>query len=172
MEKLTEEQKKEILSTFWDNHMTEYIASKNDYYKTNDGLVIEIEKSNKLSIEKEFWYDDETDAPAINFENFLAHNNTVFAMYEHLCEKSKKEYEHFYFAQNYSGSNKVVNVQVFDDWAEEFRKQYNIREMTENEKEEYLLILKERNDQYLERLKKYFKRYGDKITTHGYWANR
>ena len=63
-------------------------------------------------------------------------------------------------------------VQLFDDWAEEFRKQYNIREMTENEKEEYLSILKERNDQYLERLKKYFKRYGDKITTHGYWRNR
>lgn len=170
--KLTEEQKKEVLSKVWDSHMTEYIASRTDYYKTNDGLVIEIEKSNKLSIEKEFWYDDETDAPAINFENFLAHNDAVFERYKHLCEKSEKEYEHFYFAQQYSKPSKIVCVVVFDNWAEEFRKQYNIRELTKEEKADYLLILKERNDQYLERLKKYFKRYGDKITTHGYWRDR
>ena len=170
--KLSEEQKKEVLSKVWDGHMVEYIASRNDCYKTNDGLVIEIEKSNKLSIERELWYDDETDAPAIIFENFLHYNDGVFSRYEHLCEKAKKQYEHFYFAQQYTNSNKFVNVLVFDDWAEEFRKQFNIRELTDGEKADYLAVLKERNDQYLERLKKYFKRYGDKITTHGYWRDR
>ena len=54
MEKLTEEQKKEILSTFWDNHMTEYIASRNDYYKTNDGLVIEIESQTNYRLRTNF----------------------------------------------------------------------------------------------------------------------
>lgn len=170
--KLSEEQKKDVLLKDWDDHMVEYIASKNDFYKTKDGLVIEIDKPNKLMIEREMWYDDETGAPAINFENFLYYNNSVFQNYEKFVEKSKNQYEHFYFARKYPQQSKIVSVMVFDNWAAEFEKQFNIRELTEEEKAEYLLILKERNDQYLERLKKYFKRYGDKITTHGYWANR
>lgn len=170
--KLEKEEIKKQLMERESERFAEYLVSNNDYYATKDGYYIEIEKANKLSIEKTIYYDDETEAPKINFENFKNYNDAVFARLEYLKEKASLAYEHFYLAHNSICDEKNAHVVVLDNWADDLRKQYIIRELTHEEKVDYLIIMEKRANDYLERLKKYYNRYQKHITTCGYWANR
>ena len=170
--KLDNEEKIKQISKDWNTpRMIDYISKHYDYYTTKDNIVIEIEKANSLNLINELWYDDEYEAPEINFDNFLAENNQPFKRLEYLIERADGVNIHWYFTRQL---NSLSNVNIFTDWELQDNKcGYDfIRELTEHEKKQYLDILSERNNQYLERLKKYYKRYSNKITTHGYWANR
>lgn len=170
--KLNDDEKIELIKKNWGSpRMIEYITKRYDYYKTNDNMYIEIEKASSLEIVKEFYYDDEYEAPKINFENFLAYNDRVFNRLKYFEERLNTVNVHWYFTKQL---NALANINIFTDWELEDNKyRYEfVRELTQEEKEDYLEILKERNEQFLERLKKYYNRYGKNITTHGYWANR
>mgnify|MGYP003298849021 CR=1 FL=1 len=73
--KLTEEETKELARKAWaSERMQEYLIKNYDFYKTNDGIIIEIEKASHLSIEKTIWYDDELpedERPSASYENFI-----------------------------------------------------------------------------------------------------
>ena len=43
---------------------------------------------------------------------------------------------------------------------------------SEEQNEQFINIMYELKEAYIKRLKTYYKRYADKITTYGYWANR
>ena len=170
---LTEEEKINFAKSEWqDPKMQDFILKKYNYYKTTDGFIFEIEKSNKLSITKTLYYDDEYDAPEINFENFEWHNRFNCNKYDHLKEKAEHEYNKFYFAIN--GNLKNVYVSVMTDW--EFKDnrycEKITRELTADEKQDILILYKQQKDEYITRLKNYWNKYKNHITTYGYWANR
>ena len=47
-----------------------------------------------------------------------------------------------------------------------------VRYLTDEETKEILQAYEQIKQDYEKRLRTYYKRYHDKITTHGYWANR
>nr|DAT76249.1 MAG TPA: hypothetical protein [Caudoviricetes sp.] len=170
---LTEEEKINFAKSEWqDPKMQDFILKQYNYYKTTDGFIFEIEKASKLSITKTLYYDDEYDAPEINFENFEWHNKFNCNKYDHLKEKAEHEYNKFYFAIN--GNLKNVYVNVMNDW--EFKEnqfcEKITRELTADEKQDILTLYKQQKDEYTTRLQKYWNKYKNHITTYGYWANR
>ena len=169
---LTEEEKMNFAKSEWqDPKMQDYILTTYNYYKTFDGLIFEIEKASKLSITKTLYYDDEYNAPEINFANFEWHNRHNCNKYDYLQEKAEHEYNKFYFAIN--GNLKNVCVEVLNGWELKERPHNEItRELTADEKQDILTLYKQQKDEYTTRLKKYWNKYKNHITTYGYWANR
>ena len=77
--KLNLEETKELAAQLWNTpSMQEHIIDKYDFYKTNDGLILELEKVNKISIDKTLWYDDETEAPEATENYFIIYNKKNF----------------------------------------------------------------------------------------------
>lgn len=178
---LNKEESEEIAKELWTSeNMQKYLVDTYDFYITKDNLIIELQKVNKLSIDKTMYYDDEYNAPDVNENNFIYYNrsnvpehslNNYLEEKERLltqgCATGKYDYNGIYFRLNYTNNDKVVNCNWFDD-KDQFFKRY----LSEEEEKDYIELIKDRQQQYLERLKKYYKRYGKHITTYGYWANR
>lgn len=187
LKKLTSEEVEEIAKKLWDTEkMQEFIIDKYDFYKTNDGLIIELEKVNKISITKTLWYDDEQEDPGKSEANFLIYNryNTpgrnleaYLEEKENLqkngCASGRYDYNGIYFTQQYYSNDKISNNIVSCNWFDEKDDRFFIRYLTEDETNDFIQLEKERKEQYIERLKKYYKRYGQKyVRTKGYWVNR
>ena len=160
--------------------MQKYIVNTCDFYKTKDGLIIELEKVNKITIDKTMYYDDEMEAPIINENNFIIYNRHNIPgrnLEEYLQEKEnlntrgiatgRYDYKGIYFVATYYNNDDIVSC----GWVDE-KDKYFKRYLTSEEEKEYIELMETRKQQYLERLKKYFKRYGKHINTYGYWANR
>ena len=169
--KLNEEETKELAKKEWkDERMQEYLIKNYDFYKTNDGIIIEIEKASHLSINKTIWYDDElpeNERPSASYENFILENIHHCNRYEHYTQEIKKGKKFYFCNQGNVGSYIDYNRYYYCDDI-----QGKIREITKEEMEEILQLYKERKEAYLKRLERYFKRYGNHIHTNGYWANR
>lgn len=172
---LTQEERTALAKREWNNtKMQEYLLQSYDFYKTTDGIVIEITKPNKLSITKTLYYDDENEPPQITLGNFLIWNKHNCNRYDYYKEKTQSINQYFYFTKQ---NTEVSCVEVFTDWEIQgdrfgtFSKGIAQRELTDNEKQDILTLYKEQKDKYTERLTKYFNKYKDKITTWGYWAN-
>ena len=179
---LSEEEKREIAKELWNSaEMQDYIIKSNDFYKTKDGLILELEKVNKISIEKTMYYDDETEAPEVTENNFILYNRYNVpgrnleeylkekeSLLNHGCATGRYDYQGIYFTAQYYTNEKVVVC----GWSDEKDSRYFKRYLTPEEEKDYIELMQNRKAQYIERLKKYWKRYGQHVTTHGYWANR
>ncbi len=144
---------------------------------TKDGYILELE--NNPSISKTLWYDDETPTPTKTEQYFLNYNINLNLPYrninEYLKEKYKLEktgeatglydYNGLYFTNNYT-NKKRIGFDYLDD-----KKEF-VRYMTKEEQNELIAIIKYLQAKYIERLKKYYKRYSKNICVSGYWANR
>ena len=175
---LNEEETKEIAKLKWNSEkMQKYIIDTYEFYKTKDGLILELEKVKKISIDKTMYYDDEYEAPEVTEKNFIIYNRHNIPgrnLEEYLQEKENLKTRGFASGRyDYNGMyfNDYGNVQVGIGWAYE-KDKYFKRYLTPEEENDYIELMKERKEQYIERLKKYFKRYGKHVTTYGYWANR
>lgn len=178
---LNNEESLEIAKKLWQSEsMQKYLLDKYDFYKTKDNLIIELEKVSKLSIDKTMYYDDETEPPIINETNFIYYNRSnipgrnlenYLEEKENLktkgCASGIYDYKGIYFSLSYNDKDFMVHCDWIDD-----RKQFFKRYLTSEEEKEYIELMETRKEKYLERLKKYFKRYSKNITTYGYWANR
>jgi len=176
----TAEEVDKIVKEFWQNpEMQEYYRKQYDYYVTEDELYLRLEKIGKIEITKTLWYDDETEAPDVNFENFKHYNDTHFPARavdnylkekEHFekvgCGSGKYDYQGMYFVNVNINSETMVGVNWFSDG------DYKIRYLTAEETEDYIHIMHERQEKYIERLHKYFNKYGQFVHAEGYWANR
>lgn len=172
LKELTEQEKKEFAKSEWkDEKMQDYLLKTYNYYKTKYGYIFEIEKASKLSITKKLYYDDELEAPEVNFENFEWHNRFNCNKYNYYNEKAPKQYIKFYFAIN--GNLKNVYVECLDEWELNERPHNEIfRELTQDEKQDILTLYKQQQEDYSTRLKKYWNKYKNHICAYGYWANR
>jgi hypothetical protein len=178
---LTKEETKELAKTLWDSEsMQDFIVDKYDFYRTNDGLILELEKVKKISIDKTIWYDDETEAPTLTEALFVRYNmsNEPSRSLENYLEEAERlrtqgcasgryDYEGIYFIQHYEGDSKTVSCH----WSDE-KDKYFKRYLTQEEQQEYIELMEERKNQYIERVKSYYKRYNKHIHVSGYWANR
>lgn len=181
LKKLTTEEVEELAKKLWDSpDMQKYIVNTYDFYKTQDGLIIELQKTNKIAIDKTMWYDDETEGPDVNEKNFINYNNSNMPgrnlqayleekenLQKNGCASGRYDYKGIYFVAHYYNNDDIVSC----GWVDE-KDKYFKRYLTLEEQEDYIKIMRERKEQYIERLKKYFKRYNKNITTYGYWANR
>lgn len=183
LKKLNPEEVEELARIIWSaEDMQKYLINTYDFYKTNDGLILEFEKVNKISITKDLYYDDETEDPGTSENVFLSynrHNVPGRNLEAYLEEKEKLEkngcasgrydYNGIYLISNNYKHDFLVNCNWYDD---EQSKRNIKRYLTEEETADYIELMKERKEQYIERLKKYYKRYGKHVHTYGYWANR
>ena len=145
------------------------------FYTLKDGLIIELRK--KPSIDKTLWFDDEYEIPKLTEELFIKYNEkNVDGEY---MEFEKNDSIKAFLIKNRCNDNKGVAIQRFQyltDYDDQLRwaknKNYFVRFMENEEIEEYNKICHELKDEYIERLKKYFKRYQKHIYCQGYWVNR
>lgn len=181
LKELNNDEKLELAKKLWSSeNMQKYLIDKYDFYKTNDNLIIELEKVNKITIDKTMYYDDEYEAPEITENNFIHYNRSnipgrnlenYLEEKERLqtqgCATGRYDYNGIYFRLSYNNDDNVVHC----DWSDS-KDQFFKRYLTKEEENEYIQLMQDRKEQYIDRLKKYFKRYGKNINTYGYWANR
>lgn len=179
----TSDEVDEIVKNLWQNdeRMQKYAKNTYDYYILSDGYILEFEKVNKRSLTTTFYYDDETEAPSVTFNNFVYYNrhnipfnslteylNEKKRLQEQGCATGRYDYKGIYISTQYQGCKNIV----FYDFHDEKDERFFIRYLTEEEQQDFIKIAKKYKKAYMERLEKYFKRYGHCIRTHGYWANR
>ena len=170
LRKANSEETKKIAKKEWENDfkMQDFLIKKYDYYFTKDNLILEVEKFNNLSISKDFYYDDETDAPEKNLENFIDNNKYNCNYYDSYIEElNRSKLTKFNFCEN---TNVCVYVNILRTYEE--KSQNFVREITNDEMQDILAIYKEQKERYIERITKYFNRYNKNISCIGYWANR
>lgn len=183
LKKLIPEEVEELSKKLWNTpDMQKYIVNTYDFYKTQDGFIIELQKTNKIAIDKTMWYDDETDGPDVNEKNFINYNNSnmpgrnldaYLQEKENLkingCASGRYDYNGIYFVGINYKQDYLVNCDWFDY---DNNKRDFKRYLTIEEQEDFIKLTEERKQQYIERLKKYFKRYGQHVHARGYWVNR
>jgi len=180
MEKIENEQlKKEILNkTYYDNYLLKLEEKDNKHFKeimksyivlrTDDSLYV-ILNIDKPSIDKDLWFDDEEPIPKKTEELFVKYNlqmnGSKFTRYNEDIEKG-------YLYNPYKGSKKGLASILCRYRAENQDNFTYYRDLKEDEKTFINSIVTILLDEYIERLKKYYKRYNDKIYCRGYWVNR
>lgn len=163
-----------LKSTGESDSMTKYYVDKYNFYKFNDELILMFIK--KPSIDKVIWYDDEREAPTLTEEYFIRYNEKNLTEYETI-EYDEKLTPYLMQARNTDAKSTCLATHyALTDYYENLRwaknKGYFQRFITKEELEEYNNICTKLKQQYIERLKKYFKKYNKNICVSGYWANR
>lgn len=155
-----------------------YFYKKRILLITNDGYILELD--NNPSISKTLWYDDETPTPEKTEKYFLSYNINLNLPYRNIDEYLKEkeriqktggatglyDYSGIYFTKPYTSKKKIG----FDFLYE--KDEYFIRYLSIEEQQELLGIIKDLQNKYIERLKKYYKRYSKNVHCCGYWVNR
>ena len=178
----TPEEVEAIAKEQWESpKMQDYIKKSYDFYILQDNYYLEIEKSNKIGITKTLWFDDEYEIPKATESLFISENmnlhNPARWLEDYLQEKQRLEttggatgrydYKGLYLVCYYK-TEKRVDVNCYYDKDERIFKRY----LTPEEQEDYINILKDLKEKYLERLQKYYKRYGQHVHSSGDWVNR
>jgi len=161
--------------TYYDNYLFKLEQRDPKYFKevmdnyiifqTDDNyyIVINIQKP---SIHKDLWFDDEQPIPEKSEELFIQYNLQINGSRLNLGED-------IYIYNGYRVSTKDNLVSIGDSWkSDKIRNLTYKRDLTEAEKAEIKSIFDILLDSYIERLKKYYKRYSDKVHCRGYWVNR
>ena len=159
---------RELLETelrkYWnDEKMVKHCLKSTKYIEIEEGFLNCCDS--KPTIENEMYYNDEYAAPSTEKEGFFNHNKRN--MPELLTDKYR-----YFLRINYSGNNSenllaIETVRYYDDPGADV-----IRELTTDDITKVNNAIAEVRADYTKRLETYYKRYADKITTHGYWANR
>ena len=162
-----EERLSKVLHGAWggDERMVKHCLKSNKYVEM-DGSFVEITES-KPSIKSEIWYDDETEAPEVNYETFYNYNKREMPRYY------KKEGVHMFdrgtlkLVPQYGEDNLDLATLSYEDSPDG-----PYREVTDDELKQINDGIEEVRKDYDKRLKSYYKRYKDKIRVNGYWRNR
>lgn len=148
--------------------------------------VIEVDKQ---GITSEFWYDDEYESPLSDdpeqrkayFVDRNARSFNDFGLSEwRECRKaleSGRACSGRYLPRPLVAmwpSGQCYPVFMVDrEWMEHDRRRGMVTvEMTDDELEQLGSIIDGMKARYMKRLETYWKRYGDKVSAYGYWANR
>ena len=164
-----------------------YYEGCGEYLDMGDGHVVEIEKP---SIKSEFWYDDEYDSPLTDDD---AQRKSYF-----ITENMRWQFKDFGLAEWDEGNAKIergewvsgnhlrepflavwpsgeCNPTFFYsrdyEHIDEARGMARIP-LTAEQIDGLREVLDGQRAKFEKRLETYWKRYGDKVCAHGYWANR
>ena len=152
---------REELSKVWNERMTNFCIKKTNYIKINNLFVGVCDA--KPTIKKEIYYNDEYEAPKNNKTNFLlAQENSFPKIFENSND--------LYLINQYTSNNKnnLKTIVQFDEWEV---KEGSIP-VTDEMLEEINKVIEKARAKFSKRLESYYKRYSDKISVNGYWANR
>ena len=142
----------------------------NDYLvlETSDNLYIILNIS-KPSINKILWFDDEQPIPEKTEELFIKENmmlnGSKFTRYN-------EDIKNAYLYNPYNGTNNNLTTVACSYKADKMSNLTFIRDLTADEKIFIKSIIDILIDEYIERLKRYYKRYNKNIHCLGYWVNR
>lgn len=149
-----------------DNVYIDELVKGYDFIIYNDKLIKICDKT--PTIKSTIYYDDEYKAPSINIYNFMKYNlkfnkqnkykEEVFAFGEHMnlyIYYGINCYHVGYMFGTESGFKEADKIEVTDELLKEINK-----------------VVVKANKRYCKRLRNYYKRYNNKISTYGYWANR
>ena len=159
----------ELEKVWADEKMVKHCLNSIRYIQIDEYFV---SIGNRLpNISKTLWYDDEKDDPGKSWERFKSYNDSLHR------PKLLKLYDkgrNLYFVINYHSLGEGEGKILAPTYLEENRanQPYVLREVTESELELINQDIKEIQEHYDKRLERYFKRYGDKIRSSGYWVNR
>lgn len=170
---LTEEEKQNFVDTVWgwggDKWKNEQLK-KHYFFKTKDNYIVAIENEKYLSISKDLWFDDEQPIPEKTKRLFMEYNEKLY------CRELKESDYYIIIQAYYNKHENVIHIkpiEYYSDYVEEIKDKYYIRTLTEEEKQEYIKIIKLVHTKYIERLSKYFDKYGqNNVSCRGYWVNR
>lgn len=116
----------------------------------------------KPGIKRAIYYDDETPRPNINYDFFEYYNiSRAFG-----CLSNNRFLEMDLYL--YSTNSLYYEFTNYREWIRE----QNPTPLTPDEKKQILAAVEILKKDYKKRLKTYYKKYSDKIYTHGYWVNR
>ena len=172
-------------SESWNKYLQQK-AKQNYYYQFDDNLVVEFDRSR---IDGVMYYNDEYEAPSTALESFINYN-MCHNLYDRGIEKwieaendlknhgcCSGSHSKMWLAQYYDDGRKILSLETTAgrylhdvDYAHE--SPVFVRYLTDDETKEILQAYEQIKQDYEKRLRTYYKRYHDKITTHGYWANR
>ncbi len=142
----------------------------NDYiiFKTNDNLYIILNIS-KPGIEKTLWFDDEQPIPEKTEELFIQENMKLNGS---KYTRYNEDIENAYLYNPYNGANDNLVTVACSYKSDKISNLTYIRDLTADEKIFIKSIIDILIDEYIERLKRYYKRYNKNINCLGYWVNR
>ena len=153
-----------------DQSMVDHCLKSGKYIRIDDMMVDVC--SIKPIITTTIWYDDETEGPEANFQNFKALNErqnmpSLYELQSHFCGVRD-----LYFIVQYSG-DKTGGKLASLTYADEPSNFPLIRKVTPAELEQINAAVEEVRQDYAKRLVNYFKRYGKThVSSRGYWVNR
>ena len=138
----------------------DYYIKEYAFIKLNNKLV-NVGKR-KPGIERSIYYDDETPRPNINYDFFEYYN--MSRAFGSLSNNRFLEMDLYLYSTN----SLYYEFTNYREWIRED----NPTPLNTDEKKQILAAVEILKKDYKKRLKTYYKKYSDKIYTHGYWANR
>lgn len=159
----------ELLAATWNNNekMIKHCLKSSKYVKIGDKFIDVC--SSKPTITKTLYYDDEYEAPEVNFETFLLYNK------ENMPNEWKLE------GRTWDDSGKLLITPQYSGDKTNFRlcglsyggiDGLRAMEVTSEMLEVINQAVREVQEDYKKRLAAYWKRYNKNIHAYGYWANR
>ena len=170
--------KKEIIKTlYYGNYIEELETRDNSYFKkvinsyilfkTSDNFII-VYRVESPSIQKTLWFDDELPIPNLTEELFLSYNLKYFRTIKSEYQDKTFIYNAYYKSENPYNCVICSQYGYFDKVEDKTFKRW----LTEEEEETILSIDEEIKQNFIKRLKNYYKRYKEHIYCQGYWVNR
>lgn len=174
---LNNEEKKVILnSLYYGNYILDLeqkdskyfneVMKKNRLFQTEDGFIIRYEME-KPTIDTDLWFDDEQPIPELTEELFINYNMSNL----HSIQEKNGLKTFIYNPYRDENPYNVVKASQFQ-YAIRYDDDTFKRHLTDAEEDFILTIDNEVKENYIKRLKAYFKRYNNKIYCRGYWVNR
>lgn len=157
-----------------DHRMVNYCIKTSIYIQSGDIFINCGVK--KPRIEKDMWYDDETDAPKVTFEGFKAlnmHHNAPATVEEQMAERNRKPYiVNNYYLRNGETTSPLKSIIFRNEFYDRMDGYSEMRPATDEELELAREAIAEARADYEKRLEQYWKRYSNKVMARGYWVNR
>ena len=192
--KIEEIEEIEKIFTRKDEGTIKWLKNRYTYDEIGENEYLEIPKAKDFTITKTFYYNDETTGPKKDFETFLKYNernneynnikNNIddyyFILFKIRDTEDYKIYKPIIFEKEIGLGGRMlgyckmneeyiiglnVEFSFVDGWHKEIKGNEKIIETI------FKKILEE-NENYKNRLTRYYKRYGKHLRTSGYWANR
>ena len=159
---------------FWEKHdarWADFNAKTYNYYETENGDIIKL-RDRLPSIESTMYYNDEYDAPEIAYKNFEEYNLNSQSQ-----EFAPLKPEFFAFSRKHAAALSFICDHAYSaghlsiDGPRQAFKDGDIL-LSQEEIDILNAEIEKNKEDYKKRLRTYWKKYQDKVTTYGYWANR
>ena len=142
------------------DYFNKYYLNCQKIFRLETGEMIFV-NTEKPSIDSQLWYDDEQEAPDNTYANFESHNINYNLHNQRLISNCSWLYKN---SDPRDYDYRIGTNSSYGDTA--------VRNLTEQEIEDFNNVYLEQEVAYKKRLATYWKKYQNKIHWEGYWANR